>query len=118
MAAQAARTVWEAFTHPLTEEQFVAWYVKHDAAKNKRKNEGPAETAPAKAAKKSDGGTTTPATLPKAKRTALLKALGSSLKQSVKGKKTKWHQGDYATLPGSAVMDSGDFASLFPGLYL
>ena len=70
--------------------------------------------APASSAAAASG--TAPAALSKGKRTALLKAVSTSLKAAIKGKKTKWHAGDSDTLAGSTVCDASDFAALFPGV--
>ena len=55
-------------------------------------------------------------TLTKGKRTALLKAIISSLKKAISAKKTKWHAGDHDTKAGTAVMDYTEFLALFPGV--
>ena len=82
----------------MTEASFLAWYCATHNKKAAKRAIGSSSSSPsakkqavlpgAKAAAATAAAAT--ATLTKGKRTALLKAVGSSLKASIKGKKTKW----------------------------
>ena len=106
----------------MTEEAFVAWYLANVKSAGSKKRSGGGAVAAEPAAKKQatlPGASAPGATLSKAKKAALLKAVTTSLKASIKGKKgAKWHAGDVETLAGTAVMDKDEFAQLFPGAFL
>mmetsp|Transcript_10739 Transcript_10739/g.13578 ORF Transcript_10739/g.13578 Transcript_10739/m.13578 type:complete len:258 (-) Transcript_10739:102-875(-) len=111
---------WQMLTKsgPVTQATFLAWYATHN--KKTKKRAASASTKPA--AKKqhqvvlSGVGASEQPTLTKGKRTALLKAVISSLKTTIKAKATKWHAGDRDVKAGTAVMDPNEFVALFPGV--
>lgn len=110
---------WQMLTKsgPVTQATFLAWY----ATDNKKTKKRAASTSPKPAAKKQQQGVlpgvgASEPTLTKGKRTALLKAITSSLKTNIKAKKTKWHAGDHDVKAGTAVMDPNEFVALFPGV--
>mmetsp|Transcript_10989 Transcript_10989/g.10655 ORF Transcript_10989/g.10655 Transcript_10989/m.10655 type:complete len:246 (+) Transcript_10989:144-881(+) len=123
---------WQILTKsgPVAQATFLAWYAtthkkktptkrgvsssilskSKPAAKKQRQGVLPVGTA-------ADALSQQPTTLlTKGKRTALVKAITSSLKASIKAKKTKWHAGDHDVKVGTAVMDATDFVALFPGV--
>lgn len=133
--ADQAREAWAAIEKPVTEASFVRWYcANHNLKSAKRAAEpgvgaGAAGAAPPakKAATQArlPGASAPPAaaagsgaaggasSLPKAKRSALVKGLLTSLKAAAKAK--RWHRGDDETLTCSVVMDAADFSSLKSG---
>mmetsp|Transcript_10713 Transcript_10713/g.23727 ORF Transcript_10713/g.23727 Transcript_10713/m.23727 type:complete len:265 (-) Transcript_10713:225-1019(-) len=111
---------WQILTKsgPVTQATFLAWYATHNKKTTKKRAASTSTSKPA--AKKqrvlpgADASEST--TLTKGKRTALLKAITSSLKTNIKAKKTKWHKGDRDVKAGTAVMDANEFVALFPNV--
>merc|ERR1712070_1087823 len=103
---------------PVTEESFIAWYCGAHSA-SKKKAAAPRSAPAAKKQALLPGASAAPKPqLAKGKRSALLKAVGASLKGAIKAKKTKWHAGDADTLAGSTVCDAAEFRELFSGVAL
>ena len=111
---------WQTLTKsgPVTQATFLAWYATHNKKTTRKRS---ASTSKPAAKKQKQGvlpgaadASSVPATLTKGKRTALLKAMTTSLKTNIKAKKTKWHMGDHDHKAGTAVMDPNEFAALFP----
>ena len=105
----AARAAWNAFAKPVTEEAFVAWcvcmrptsraqirrvrrYLANVSAGGGKKRGAASGAEPASKRQAQAAPAGAAATLGKGKRTALLKAVTTSLKANIKGKKgAKWH---------------------------
>ena len=112
---------WQTLTKsgPVTQATFLAWYATQNTSIKKRAASTSSKSKPATKKQKTltvlpGAETSQPTLLTKGKRTALLKAITSSLKTSIKTKKTKWHAGDIDVKAGTAVMDANEFVALFP----
>jgi len=112
---------WQTLTKsgPVTQATFLAWYATQYKKTNIHAASSSSNSKPVTKKRKTltvlhGAETSQQPTLTKGKRTALLKAITSSLKTSIKTKKTKWHAGDTDVKAGTAVMDANEFVALFP----
>eukprot|EP01047_Picozoa_sp_COSAG01_P059247 COSAG01_NODE_7087_length_3359_cov_1.144479_3_plen_263_part_00 len=124
---EQAHEAWEAVAKPVTEASFKAWYMANHQRKAPKKTKAPKQPAGQPAAKRQQqlllpgaavaaAPRAAPPAMGKGKRTAMLKAVASSVKAAIKAKKPKWHAGDTEKLNGTTVCDPEAVAQLFPGV--